>query len=188
MKYNILFLMLKAFEKLSLYIVNVQYKKFFCVKDFFVDRFSYISFSKNIKINSGFRAGKQLWLEIVDDNARINIGDNVRCSVGVHIASSNKVTIKNNVLIGSKVLITDHCHGDLYFKDLNIAPYLRAIKSKGEVIISDNVIIGDNVVILAGVTIGENVVIGAGSIVTKSIPKNVIVVGAPARVIKNVIM
>ena len=53
-------------------------------------------------------------------------------------------------------------------------------------VISENVFIGDNVTILKGVTIGVNSVIGNGSIVTKSIPDNVIAAGNPARVIRNI--
>ncbi|CAL2088379.1 Protein CapG [Tenacibaculum sp. 190524A02b] len=53
----------------------------------------------------------------------------------------------------------------------------------GKVIIKNNVYIGNNSLIMPGVTIGNNVIIGAGSIVTKSIPDNKIVVGNPARII-----
>jgi maltose O-acetyltransferase len=52
--------------------------------------------------------------------------------------------------------------------------------------IGDNVWIGGNVVINPGVTIGNNVVIGAGSIVTKNIPDNVIAVGNPCKVVREI--
>jgi galactoside O-acetyltransferase len=52
--------------------------------------------------------------------------------------------------------------------------------------IGDNVWIGANSVVLPGVTIGENSVIGAGSIVTKDIPANVVAVGNPCRVLREV--
>ena len=45
---------------------------------------------------------------------------------------------------------------------------------------------GANVVVCPGVTIGDNVVIGAGSVVTKDIPSNVIAVGSPCRVIREI--
>ncbi|WP_363315970.1 DapH/DapD/GlmU-related protein [Chryseobacterium sp.] len=51
--------------------------------------------------------------------------------------------------------------------------------------VGDNVWLGGNVVVLPGVTIGSNSVIGAGSIVTKDIPSNVVAVGNPCKVVKN---
>ena len=52
--------------------------------------------------------------------------------------------------------------------------------------VGNNVWIGGNVTVLPGVSIGDNVVIGAGSVVTKDIPSNVIAVGNPCRVIKEI--
>jgi acetyltransferase-like isoleucine patch superfamily enzyme len=52
------------------------------------------------------------------------------------------------------------------------------------VIIEDNVFIGACAIILKGVTIGKNSIIGAGSVVVSNVPKNVIVAGNPAKVIK----
>uniref|UniRef100_UPI00301C5769 DapH/DapD/GlmU-related protein n=3 Tax=Bacteria TaxID=2 RepID=UPI00301C5769 len=52
--------------------------------------------------------------------------------------------------------------------------------------IGDNVWIGANSVVLPGVKIGENSVIGAGSVVTKDIPSNVVAVGNPCRVLREI--
>ena len=52
------------------------------------------------------------------------------------------------------------------------------------IIIGNNVWIGSRVVILKGVNIGDNTVVSAGSVVTKSFPSNVIIAGAPAKIIK----
>jgi maltose O-acetyltransferase len=57
--------------------------------------------------------------------------------------------------------------------------------ASSEIHIQKNVFIGDHVTILKGVTIGENSVIGNHSVVTKSIPANVIAAGNPAKVIKQ---
>lgn len=51
---------------------------------------------------------------------------------------------------------------------------------------NSNVWIGANSVVLPGVTIGENSVIGAGSVVTKDIPSNVVAVGNPCRVVREI--
>jgi acetyltransferase-like isoleucine patch superfamily enzyme len=53
------------------------------------------------------------------------------------------------------------------------------------VLIADNVWIGMNATILKGVTIGENSVVAAGSVVTRSVPANVVVAGNPARIVKR---
>lgn len=56
----------------------------------------------------------------------------------------------------------------------------------GKVTIGDYVYIGNNSLIMPGVTIGDNVLIAAGSIVTKSIPSNVVVAGNPARYVCSI--
>jgi maltose O-acetyltransferase len=53
------------------------------------------------------------------------------------------------------------------------------------IVIGDNVWLGGGAVVLAGVTIGDNSVVGAGAVVTKDVPPNVVVVGSPARVVKQ---
>ena len=52
--------------------------------------------------------------------------------------------------------------------------------------VGNNVWIGGNVCVMPGVTIGDNVVIGAGSVVNKDIPSNVVAVGNPCKVLKNI--
>lgn len=56
----------------------------------------------------------------------------------------------------------------------------------GAPIIGDNVNIGANSCIIGSIHVGNNVIIGAGSIVVKDVPDNVVVVGNPARIIRNV--
>jgi len=60
----------------------------------------------------------------------------------------------------------------------------RNTRNNNAPIIGDNVTIGANVVIIGDITIGNNVIVGAGSVVTKSILDNCIVVGNPARILK----
>lgn len=57
----------------------------------------------------------------------------------------------------------------------------------GAPIIGNNVDIGCNVVIIGEITIGDNVIIGAGSVVTKSIPSNVVVAGNPAKEVRAIL-
>lgn len=144
---------------------------------------------KYIKIGEKFTTGVGCRLEAYPDGNKqvLKIGRNVQINDYVHIVAREKVTIEDNVLIASKVFITDLNHGEYTEEknfDINIIPQKRKLHSK-PVKIQKNVWIGENVVILPGVEIGENSVIGAGSVVTKSFPKNVIIGGNPAKIIKK---
>ena len=107
------------------------------------------------------------------DSAKLVIGD--RCSFsGVALRRFGDITLGDNVRVGANTTIIS---GDAHQDDP------RAGKDK-PINIEDNVWIGSNVMILKGVTIGRNSVVGAGSIVTKSIPENVVAAGNPCKVIK----
>lgn len=114
----------------------------------------------------------------------IEIGQN--CLIGQynHITSINHIKIGNNVLTGRWVTITDNAHGSYDEKSLNIPPKKRELVSKGEVIIGDNVWIGDKATILPGVKIGNNSIIAANSVVTHDVPHYAMVAGCPAKIIK----
>lgn len=145
---------------------------------------------ENIKIGYNFRAGSFFRLDAINVYNKIKynpiviIGNNVTINPFSHIACVNKIIIGNNVLIASKVLITDHSHGNTKIQDLKISPSKRNLISKGPVIIEDNVWIGENVVIMSGVKIGVGAIIGANSLVLSDIPSFSIVGGIPARIIK----
>ena len=116
----------------------------------------------------------------------IKIGKNVQINDYVHIAAIEGVIIEDNVLIASKVFISDHNHGSYSGKDCDAPdsiPFERKLVSK-KVVIKKNVWIGEFVTILPGVTIGEGSIIGSMSVVNKNIPARSIAVGAPAKVVK----
>ncbi len=116
----------------------------------------------------------------------ITIGNN--CDIGqqAHITAIRCIRIGNNVLTGTKVLITDNSHGDFSKDQLNIAPNRRPLYSKGPVIIEDNVWIGEKASIMPGVHIGKGAVIAANSVVTHDVPAYSMVAGVPARIIKQI--
>lgn len=122
-----------------------------------------------------------------DRKKSLVFGKNVQINDFVHINALNHVYIGDNVLIASKVFITDLAHGSYvgndFDSDPDIKPIDRVLSSK-DVNILDNVWIGENVSILPGVTIGKGSIIGSNSVVTKSIPERSIAVGNPAVVIK----
>lgn len=147
---------------------------------------------KYIKISKGFTTGKYCRLEAYplerEQKYCIVIGKNVQINDAVHIVGSIGVTIGDNVLLASKIFITDLNHGvysgDAHHDSPESVPKDRALNHK-PVTIEDNVWIGEFVCILPGSRIGKGSIIGAMSVVTGEIPDYSIAVGSPARVIKK---
>jgi acetyltransferase-like isoleucine patch superfamily enzyme len=115
----------------------------------------------------------------------LTIGEGCRFGAYNHITCTNRIQIGNGVLTGKWVTITDNSHGATDLNSLEITPSRRPIVSKGSVIISDNVWIGDKATILGGVSIGRNTVVGANSVVTHDVPDFCVVAGNPAKIIKQ---
>lgn len=148
-----------------------------------------ISGYDKIQIGEKFFANRFLRIEVFSKkkSPELYIGNGVAVGENVHIACAERIKIGNNVLIGSRILITDHNHGTYSGSDQSSPkdpPGLRELVSK-EVLIGDNVWIGDGVVVLPGATIGDGAVIGANSVVSGEIPGSVIAVGAPCKVVKK---
>lgn len=142
-----------------------------------------------IVLGASFSAFSRLRLEAIDRfgsytyTPSVSIGSGVSINNDCHIACVNRVEIGDNVLIGSRVLITDHFHGNSE-EGLQSIPIKRPLFSKGKVSIGSNVLIGDGACILPGVIIGHSSVIGANSVVTKSFPPYSVIGGSPAKVLK----
>ena len=171
----------------SFWICNF-FKK--CGSAFHVESPSYLIGEKYISIGNSFGSLERLRLECWDSygeekfTPKLIIGNNVNMNYNVHIGCINEIRVGNGVLFASNIFITDHHHGYNDERDINLAPSLRALVSKGPVVIEDNVWIGENVSILPNLTIGEGTIIGANSVVTKSFPKYSVIGGVPAKIIK----
>jgi len=144
-----------------------------------------------ISIGNDFQSMYNLRLEAWDYyigqnfKPQIIIGNNVSMNTDIHIACIDEINIADNVMMASRVYISDHSHGDSTLESLSTIANRRPLTSKGPVVIEKNVWIGEGACILSGVTVGENSIIGANAVVTKSFPKNSIIAGVPARIIKQ---
>jgi lipopolysaccharide O-acetyltransferase len=153
----------------------------------------YIRGLAHITIGNNFHAAEGLWLEAVTCHQGQNfspcivIGNDVSISGWSHIAATHRIEIGDGVLIGSKVLITDHNHGQYRTGkgDIEVRPALRLLDKDRTVVIGNNVWVGDGVVVMPGVTIGIGCVIGANSVVTQDVPPFTIAGGTPATALKK---
>lgn len=109
----------------------------------------------------------------------IHVGDEFYAGYNCVILDMGEVRIGDNCMLGPNVGIYTAGHS-IEPLDRNKSGYTIPIK------IGNDVWVGGNCVILAGVTIGDNSVVAAGSIVTKDVPKNTVVAGNPARIIKEI--
>lgn len=109
----------------------------------------------------------------------IIIGNNSRIGLGNTIIGP--VKIGNNVNLGQNVVVSGLNHN---YQDIEQHIDKQGI-NKELITIEDDVLIGANSVILAGLTIGTHTQIGAGSVVTKSVEPYSLVTGNPARIIKQ---
>ena len=124
-------------------------------------------------------------------DSEIIIGDNVGISSAC-IWAQKSITIGNNVNIGGDCLIMDsdsHPHDYIqrrreFAHNVGSEKYLETIPC-APIVIEDDVWIGARCQILKGVHIGARSIIGAGSIVTKDVPEDCVVVGVPAKNVKK---
>jgi acetyltransferase-like isoleucine patch superfamily enzyme len=122
---------------------------------------------------------------IVQRNGVLIIGDNVGISDSALVCYKS-ITIGNNVTIGGNVVIYDTDFHSLKKEHRRSMAIDMKNTECVPVTIENNAFIGAHSTILKGVTIGEGSIVGACSVVTKSIPKNEIWAGNPAKFIKNI--
>ncbi len=112
----------------------------------------------------------------IDCACCVHLGENVFANHGLTVMSIGTIIIEDGVMLGPEVGLFTVNH-----EPKNI----RVIMTK-EIHIKKNAWIGARVNILPGVTIGENAIIGTGSVVTKDVPDNCVVVGVPAKIVKEI--
>lgn len=166
-----------------------RYFKFFGKNSIITPKIWSLRGSQFISIGDNVCIGGHIQLTAWDiernGNVCIMIGDGCSFGSNNHITAINSIVIGNNVLTGKNVTITDNSHGTTSLEDMNIPPCSRKMFSRGEVIIEDNVWIGDKSTILPGIRIGKGAIVGANTIVTHDVPPYSVVVGSPARIVKQ---
>lgn len=110
----------------------------------------------------------------------VHFGKGVYANFNLTLVDDSEIFVGDNVMFAPNVTLATGTHP--------IHPQLRQKQAQYNlpIHIGNNVWIGANSVVLPGVSIGDNTVIGAGSIVTKDIPANVVAVGNPCRVLREI--
>ena len=115
----------------------------------------------------------------VDLGANVYVGNNTFFNHNLVLLDICSIHVGDYVLVGPDVKFYGATHP--------IDPQIRldGLECGGPIRVGNNVWIGGGAILVAGVTIGDNSVIGAGSVVVKDIPANVVAVGNPCKVIKQ---
>lgn len=109
-----------------------------------------------------------------------HFGNSVYANFNLTLVDDTHIYVGDNTMFGPNCVIATAGHP--------ILPELRALRYQynASVHIGKNCWLGAGVIVVPGITIGDNVVIGAGSVVTKDLPDNVIAVGNPCRILREV--
>ncbi|MBQ9948391.1 MAG: sugar O-acetyltransferase [Oscillospiraceae bacterium] len=126
---------------------------------------------KDIAVNTPF------WC---DYGYNTTVGDYFFANHNCQILDGGKVTFGDHVFIAPNCTFTTAEHA------LDAEQRNEGLEVALPITVGNNVWIGTGTIVLGGVTIGDNAVIGAGSVVTKDIPPNVIAVGVPCRVLREI--
>lgn len=109
-----------------------------------------------------------------------HLGNNVYANFNLTLVDDTDIYIGDSVMLGPNVVLATAGHP--------VDPELRRLvyQFNQPIHIGNNVWLGAGVIVLPGVTIGDNSVVGAGSVVTKDIPANVVAVGKPCRILREI--
>ncbi len=112
--------------------------------------------------------------------AHVHFGKNIYANFNLTLVDDTHIYVGDCTMFGPNVVVATAGHP--------ILPKLRenAYQYNAPVRIGKNCWLGAGVIVLPGITIGDNTVVGAGSVVTKDLPANVIAVGNPCRVLREI--
>ncbi len=157
-----------------------------------LDRLYEFNHTRPIELEKREALLKEMFAEIGEDcyiepplyanfgGKHIHFGKNVYCNFNTTLVDDTHIYVGDNTMFGPNVTVATAGHP--------INPELRAqgYQYNAPVHIGENCWIGAGAVILPGITIGNNVVIGAGSVVTKDLPDNVVAVGNPCKILREI--
>lgn len=144
-----------------------------------------------ISLGNSVSLRKDAWLNVADESGdrdldpAIVIEDNCHIGYGSIISAKNRIHLESDVLVGQQVIIVDHNHA---YEDITIPVVKQSITEGGRIRIGQGSWIGRGAAIICPkgeLTIGRNCVIAVNSVVTRSIPDYSVVVGMPARIIRQ---
>lgn len=114
-----------------------------------------------------------------DYGYQIHVGARTFANWGLVALDVGRITIGDDVQIGPNVQLLTATH------PVEAGPRRAKWEGSDPITIGDNVWLGGGVIVCPGVTIGDNTVVGAGAVVVRDLPANVVAVGSPARVIRQ---
>lgn len=167
--------LLSFYEKISGIFWKFNLKE--CGKGIVIQKGALLRFPGNISIKNNVSIGRNTQIDSEFSDSILVIDNNTQINKLCNIDFSGNLIIGRNVLVSENVTIMTHNHG--------YDPH--SIPQRIKKVIGDNVWIGSHSIILPKVeSIGNNSIIASGSIVTKNVPEDSIVVGNPARIISSV--
>ena len=164
-----------------------------------------LSFNKEIFIGDNCAIGPYatIFYDVkIGNNTLIGDGASIReqCKIGKFCIISRYVTVNYNSTIGDYTKIMDLTHitgNSIIGKNVFISIHVSTVNDNVVVnkeydeerivgpTIEDNVTVGAGAILLPGILISKGAMIASGSVVTKDVPKKVLVLGIPARIIKS---
>jgi acetyltransferase-like isoleucine patch superfamily enzyme len=145
---------------------------------------SQLSLGKSVAVGNG------CWLEAVTQykghryEPTLRIGNHVSISDWTHISAAHAIDVGDGCLIGSKVYIGDHTHGQTGAIAPDTIPADRPLENLAAVRIGPRTWIGDGAVILAGTRIAADSIVGANSVVRIQVDRSAVIAGVPGKVVR----
>jgi acetyltransferase-like isoleucine patch superfamily enzyme len=174
--------------KYALLVARLLWRRFLTPTGYRMSLDGMLFLGGGVKLQIGRRGrasfGRWVWIghdtKIRCHEGEVRIGDKTVLGQECTISAYQHVSIGEQCILADRSMLIDFDH--------NVAEVERPIRVQGiykrDVRVGNNVWIGYEAKILRGVTVGDNSIIGAGAVVTKDVPANAVVAGAPARVIR----